>query len=37
VPVGDLSLAGDWVLLLAGFDLVYLVVCTALFHFLVEE
>ncbi|HET8985184.1 MAG TPA: heme exporter protein CcmB [Trueperaceae bacterium] len=37
VPVVDLSLAGDWVLLLAGFDLVYLVVCTALFHYLVEE
>lgn len=34
---GDLGLARDWVLLLAGFDLVYLVVCTALFHFLVEE
>jgi hypothetical protein len=37
MPVVDLSLAGDWVSLLAGFDLVYLVVCTALFHFLVEE
>lgn len=36
-PTVDLALAGDWVLLLAGFDLVYLVVCTALFHFLVEE
>jgi len=36
-PTVDLALAGDWVLLLAGFDLVYLVVCTALFHFVVED
>lgn len=33
----DLGLAGGWVSLLAGFDLVYLVVCTALFHVVVEE
>ena len=33
----DLSLAGDWLLLLAGFDLVYFVVCTGLFHFVVDE
>lgn len=33
----SLSVAGDWVLLLAGFDLIYLVVCTALFHFVVDE
>lgn len=34
---GDLSLATGWLQMLAGFDLVYLVGCTALFHFLVEE
>ena len=33
----DLRMAGDWVLLLAGFDLIYLVVCTALYHFVVDE
>lgn len=33
----DVALAGDWLLLLAGFDLVYFVVCTALFHFVVDE
>lgn len=34
---GDASLAGAWVQLLAGFDLVYLVVACALFHVVVEE
>ncbi len=29
--------AGEWLLLLAGFDLVYLVLCTSLFHLVVEE
>jgi len=33
----DVALAGDWLLLLAGFDLVYFVVCSALFHFVVDE
>lgn len=28
---------GDWLLLLAGFDLVYFVVCASLFHFVVDE
>ncbi len=34
---GDLAVGWDWVQLLLGFDLVYFVVCTAIFHFLVEE
>lgn len=34
---GDPALAGAWVQLLAGFDLVYLVVACALFHVVVEE
>ena len=34
---GDAALAGSWVQLLIGFDLVYFVVCTAIFHFVVEE
>lgn len=33
----DAALAGAWVQLLAGFDLVYLVVSCALFHVVVEE
>lgn len=33
----DAALAGAWVQLLAGFDLVYLVVACALFHVVVEE
>lgn len=33
----DLPLATSWVELLAGFDLVYLVVTSAIFHFVVEE
>lgn len=37
VELGDVRLAGGWLQLLAGFDLVYLVVCTAVFHFVVEE
>lgn len=37
VTGGDVGLAGDWLLLLAGFDLVYFVVCSALFHFVVDE
>lgn len=35
--VADVALAGDWLLLLGGFDLVYFVICTALFHFVVDE
>ena len=35
--LGNAVLAGDWLQLLAGFDLVYLVVCTAIFHFVVDE
>lgn len=34
---GDLAVAGDWLKLLLGFNLVYLVVCTATFAFVVEE
>jgi heme exporter protein B len=37
VQSGDASLAADWLQLLAGFDLVYLVVTTAIYHFVVEE
>jgi heme exporter protein B len=37
VRLGDLAVAQDWLRLLLGFDLVYLVVCTAIFHFVVEE
>ena len=37
VTGGDPSLAGDWVQLLAGFDLVFLVVTSAIFHIVVEE
>ncbi|MDZ7799380.1 MAG: heme exporter protein CcmB [Trueperaceae bacterium] len=37
VRSGDLALSGAWVQLLAGFDLVYLVVTSAIFHFVVEE
>lgn len=33
----DLDLATSWVELLVGFDLVYLVVTSAIFHFVVEE
>jgi len=34
---GDTALATDWLLLLAGFDLIYFVVCTALFRVVVDE
>jgi heme exporter protein B len=37
VGPGDLALAGGWLQLLAGFDLVYVVLCTAIYHFVVEE
>ena len=37
VRVADLPLAASWVELLVGFDLVYLVVTSAIFHFVVEE
>lgn len=35
--LGNLQIAQDWLQLLAGFDLIYLVVCTAIFPFVVEE
>lgn len=35
--MSDLTMAFDWLKLLGGFSLVYLVVCTAIFHFIVEE
>ena len=34
---GAPALAGSWLQLLVGFDLAYFVVCTAIFHFVVEE
>lgn len=37
VQLGDQNLAVGWIQLLAGFDLVYFVVTTATFHFVVEE
>jgi heme exporter protein B len=37
VGLGDLDLARGWLLLLSGFDLVYVVLCTAMYHFVVEE
>jgi len=33
----DAALAGGWLQLLGGFGLVYFVVCSALFHFVVDE
>lgn len=33
----DLELAAGWLRLLVGFDLVYAVLCTAIYHFVVEE
>lgn len=35
--LGNPALAGDWLQLLVGFDLVYLITCTAIFRFTVEE
>ena len=37
VQLDSTELTGDWLQLLAGFDLAYLVICTAIFHFLTEE
>ena len=37
VGAGDLELAQGWLRLLVGFDLVYAVLCTAIYHFVVEE
>jgi len=37
VEFGNLALAGGWLQLLTAFDLVYVVTCTAIFHFVVEE
>lgn len=36
VGLGDLELASAWLRLLLGFDLVYAVICTALFRYVVE-
>lgn len=36
VVSGDWPVARDWLQLLTGFDLVYFVTCTALFHFVTE-
>ncbi len=33
---GDLGMTGAWLQLLLAFDLVYLVICTAIFHFVTE-
>ncbi|HET9026070.1 MAG TPA: heme exporter protein CcmB [Trueperaceae bacterium] len=33
----DIGLAASWLQLLAGFDLVYLVVCSSIFHFVVDD
>jgi heme exporter protein B len=37
VGLGDLDLARGWLLLLVGFDLVYVVVCTSVYQYVVEE
>jgi len=37
VQLSNAPLAGSWLQLLGGFDLVYLVTCTAIFHLVVEE
>jgi heme exporter protein B len=37
IGLDDLELAQGWLLLLLGFDLVYVVVCTTLYHYVVEE
>ncbi|MEJ2288105.1 MAG: heme exporter protein CcmB, partial [Deinococcales bacterium] len=37
VGLQNAALAGGWLQLLAGFDLVYFVTCTAIFHLVVEE
>ncbi len=37
VELQDVALATSWLQLLGGFDLVYLVTCTAIFHFVAEE
>lgn len=35
--LGNLAIAQDWLQLLVGFNLIYMVLCTAIFHFVVEE
>lgn len=37
LAAGNAALAADWLQLLAGFGLVYFVVCTSIFHFVVDE
>ncbi len=37
VGLGNVELATGWLQLLTGFDLVYFVTCTTIFHFVVEE
>lgn len=36
VGPGNLAVVRDWLQLLLGFDLVYLVICSAMFHFITE-
>jgi heme exporter protein B len=35
--LGNLTIVKDWLQLLLGFNLIYFVLCTAIFHFVVEE
>jgi hypothetical protein len=35
--LGNLGMAKAWLQLLVGFNLIYFVLCTAIFHFVVEE
>lgn len=37
VQLGNLAISQDWLKLLAGFDLIYLVVCTAIYSYVVES
>lgn len=37
MSLGNLATAQDWLKLLLGFDLIYLVICTGLFGFVLEE
>lgn len=37
VQLGNLAISQDWLRLLSGFDLIYFVVCTTIFSFVVEE
>lgn len=37
VRLGNLAISQDWLKLLLGFDLIYFVICTAIFSYVVEE